>query len=420
MRVLYLMPYSPVPSTFGGAIRVYHMLKALTLEHHVTVVTFGSGRDRELLRSHFGSRIARIHVLPYPPINKIRRIGQLLTQSMSRSFYFLSLYSRAMQQTIDQLMQTQTFDAVHCEFPMMGTYSVPHGLLKILDAHNVEYDNFRRMEAHAPTLLRRLHYRDEYAKIKREEIAVCKDQHRIFVTSALDKTILDKDTPEVPKHVVPNGVDTTYFAPSGGPVEPHSIVFTGMMGYFPNYDGILHFIDESLPIIKQRVPDVKLYVVGKEAPASLVARQSESIVVTGFVEDVRPYIHRAGVYIVPLRMGSGTRLKVLEAMAMKKPIVSTTIGCEGIHCADRDSLLLADTAAEFAERVIEVMHDRDLSRRLTTTGYEIVHKFYDWGRIYQQVSEIYESMSTARVPEAPRRTRSYDRFSPLHPTAAQI
>ena len=191
--------------------------------------------------------------------------------------------------------------------------------------------------------------------------------------------------------MVPNGVDSDFFtpAPSHLPVEPWSLAFTGMMAYVPNHDGIKWFLDEVFPLIVQRVPKAKLYVVGKNPPPHITQRESESVRVTGTVPDVRPYVWKAAAYVVPLRMGGGTRLKIAEAMAMKKPIVSTRIGCEGIELVDGESALLADDPKSFADATVRLLEDQALAARLAGKGYLLAKAKYDWRSIGDTLDAIY-------------------------------
>ncbi len=400
MKILHAMPYPPVPPTFGGALRIYHLLKHMSLRHNVTVVTYGGRDDYRLLREHFGNRLENIHLLPYPWTQHHRRIGQCYALLTKQSFTHLITYTHTMQQLIDQLLQKNEFDIVQLEFAIMGTFNFKTDAVKILDAHNVEYDNFRRMGESAPSLGRRLYYQREYKAFLSEEIEACRKNDAIFVTSPRDKAILDNDVPEIPKYVIPNGVDTSYFTPSTGPVEPYSLVFTGMMGYVPNYDGMLYFLSEIFPRILKKIPQAKIYIVGSRPPKRLLRQASNNVIITGYVDDVRPYIQKSSVYVVPLRMGGGTRLKIVEAMAVNKPIVTTSIGCEGIDVQDGESLLVRDDPSSFANAVIELLHDKQKRERLAACGYEVAHMRYDWTIISRRMEECYENIFHRIEPQS--------------------
>lgn len=392
MNVLHLMPYSPIPPHFGGALRVYHLLQGLVRSHEVTVVSYGTPEDARRLTDEFGGRLKDVYMLPRPWPARHRRIGQFRALWTSHSFFSDLLRSDAMQRTISTLLDRSEFDVVQSEFYMMGLFRLNTAAVTILDSHNVEYDNFRRMWLNARSPLRRLHYYLEYQRVFAEEIEVSRKHDAILITSARDRAILDEHVPQVPKFVIPNGVDTAYFQPSPDTPEPYSLVFTGMMAYVPNYDGMLYFLDEIFPLIQKVVPEAKVYIVGKRPPKELIRRASDRVIVTGYVDDVRPFIRRASVYVVPLRMGSGTRLKVLEAMAMKKPIVTTTIGCEGIDVVHGESALIADDPQAFAHAVIELLHRADLRQTLTRNGYDLVRSAYEWSIIGEQVETVYQTL----------------------------
>jgi len=291
---------------------------------------------------------------------------------------------------------------VQTEFSHLGPFELQTQALKVLDTHNVEYDNFRRMWESSPWGVKKLHYGLEYRKMRADEVETCRRQDVLLTTSERDREIFERDVPGVTKRVVSNGVDSDFFtpAPSHLSVEPWSLAFTGMMAYVPNHDGIKWFLDEVFPLIQKRVPKAKLYVVGKNPPPHLTQRESESVRVTGTVPDVRPWVWKAAAYVVPLRMGGGTRLKIAEAMAMKKPIVSTRVGCEGIELVDGESALLADEPRAFADATIRLLEDQALGARLAERGYQLAKAKYDWRSIVQTLDGIYREQLAGRAKGA--------------------
>lgn len=393
MKILFVAPYAPVPPTFGGALRIYHLLKQAARRHDVSLVAYGGNTEYQLLREHFGRSLRHIFLLPYPWTDRFRRIGQLYALCSAHSFFHHLIYSDQMQMLIDAVIEKERFDLIQAEFAVMGAFDFKTGAVKILDAHNVEYDNFLRMSQRVGSVLRKIHYRREYKKFFREEISACKKYDAIFITSQRDKFILHKDVPAVPKFVIPNGVDTEYFAPSPSSREEYSLVFTGMMGYVPNYDGMEYFLDAIFPRILNRIPGTKIYIVGSKPPKHLVRRASSNIIVTDYVHDVRPFIDRAKVYVVPLRMGGGTRLKILEAMSMKIPIVTTTIGCEGIDVRDNETAFVRDEPAAFADAVVTLLRDQQTASRLVNNSYEKVRTTYDWSIIGETTDYYYNRLA---------------------------
>ncbi len=380
MKILHIAPYSPAPPNFGGAIRIYHILKGLSRRHEVTFVTVGGRPEKELLDLHFGDSVRSINVVrPHSRSFMSRRwnivLGALLNR---RSFLFQTASATDMQSTLDRLCETEDFDVALMEFPSVGQFRLPKGVIRILDEHNVEFSNLERMHRTAVNPFRKAIFFRESRKLLREELDICREVDAILTTSVNDKTILDSALPSKDKFVIPNGVETEYFSPSDEEVEPFSMVFTGTMDYFPNQDAIIYFTEKIFPLIKKSEPAAKLYVVGKNPPASLMEKNSEDIVVTGTVSDVRPYARKAAVYVVPLRMGSGTRLKILEGLSMKKAIVTTSIGCEGLDVEDGINVDIADDPVAFAAKVITLFRDPERATRLGESGYRLVKDKYDW------------------------------------------
>jgi glycosyltransferase involved in cell wall biosynthesis len=292
---------------------------------------------------------------------------------------------------------------------VLGLFDVPSdGAPLVMDAQNVEHDNVRRMARASNSPIRRAFYAGEYRKLRAEERGVYGRQDALLVTSARDKSLMDADVPGVPTYIIPNGVDTSYFAPRADAPERHTLVFTGAMNYFPNADGAVYFLKEIFPLVLHEVPDARVLIVGNGPPKQLLAMAADNVTVTGHVEDVRPYVRRAAVYVVPLRMGGGTRLKVLEALAMKKPVVTTRVGCEGIGVEHRTSVLIADAPGEFAGAVIGLLRDRDLAARLASNGHELIRASYRWPAIGALLDEAYGAIlarhrmrtPAARVPAA--------------------
>ncbi len=394
------MPYSPEPPVFGGALRIHHILQYLARHHEVTVICFAKEDAREILQKSFGEKLKKVITVPYPWFALHKRVGQFISYWGTTSYIQLVCQSKEMQHAIDRVFCESDIDLVQAEFCMMGRYAIPAGVARVIDAHNVEYDAYRRMAVHASSWPRRRHYRREYEKLLREELATYGRHDAVFVTSDRDKQILDCDIPGVPKYVIPNGVDTDYFCPGPESTEPCSLVFTGMMGYVPNYDGMLWFLEKVFPLIKLQIPGVHLSIVGSLPPKRLLQHAGPQVTVTGYVDDVRPYVRRSSVYVVPLRMGGGTRLKVLEAMAMQKPVVTTSVGCEGIAVRHGEHLAVADDPREFADTVVALLRNRIDRERIARAGHEFVCANYTWSVVAPAIGRVYDRLVR---PKAQRR-----------------
>ncbi|MEX0648463.1 MAG: glycosyltransferase [Balneolaceae bacterium] len=386
MKILHLYPYLPAPPTFGGALRIYHILKHLTEYHDVTVGGYSEHGDEKYFRREFPSLENKMHFIKRSH-EKYRRLMQLYACFTSHSYWYQWSQSKAFERKLNELLERQNFDFVISEFASMGHFELETDAIRILDAHNVEYDNFRRMSKLNYSPIRRKYYEREFKRSFHEEVAAFKRHDAIFTTSARDGKLIQKDAPKPAHFVIPNGVDTDFFQKGNTRSEPFTLVFTGSMRYVPNYDGMIYFIEEIFPEIKKEVPEAKIYIVGSGPPNILKKHQSDSVIITGFVDDVRPYIDRASVFVVPLRMGSGTRLKVVEALSMQKPVVSTSIGCEGIDVENEKHLVIRDHPQAFAEAVLELFKAQKLRNRLISNGYELVKNKYDWSVIGESIDE---------------------------------
>lgn len=394
MKILNVMPFPPAPPDCGGALREFYLLKSLASQHEVTVLTYGSHKQLMAFIKEFGNIVEEIYMLREPWQRRRRRFAKLQAmRSSSNSDFYNCHYTLQMQDKITELLSEKKFDAVHCEFSAMGNFDFGEGVIKVLNTHNVEYENYLRMGKKTRSLFRKWYYYNEYKKVYQEEISALKKQDAIFSASCENHKIIRKNVPDVPNYIISNGVDTSFFRPSVlTRPEPYSLVFTGMMGYFPNSDGIHYFLNKIFPLIQMKIPKAKIYVVGKNPPRSLKRRASKTVIVTDVVEDVRPYIWRSSVFVVPIRMGSGTRFKVLEALAMKKPVVTTSIGCEGIDVEDGISALIKDDPKAFAESVVRVLRRRELGKRLAETGYKFVKDRHDWSIIGDRMLAVYDSL----------------------------
>ncbi|MFZ1082827.1 MAG: polysaccharide deacetylase family protein [Candidatus Kryptoniota bacterium] len=427
MKILHIAPYSPMPPIFGGALRIFYILRGLAQRHDVTFVTFGTENDRELLKNEFGGLVRQIHLVDHKSFSqKHRFLGIFYAFWRGQSFFKLHVSSTKMQETLDRLFKNEKYDLVVIEFAHMGQFRLDNNVVKILDEHNVEYSNLRRMSRGIQSPLVKYFYFREQRKMFLHEIETCNMVDAIFVTSKNDGVILNRHINKKPMYVIPNGVDTRYFVPADKKLEPHSMVFIGTMDYVPNRDAMMYFLDEILPLVKKVIPDAKIYIVGKNPPDNLTRRSSNDVIVTGYVDDVRPYAWNASVYVVPLRMGSGTRLKILEGLAMKKAIVTTSIGCEGIDVKNGEHVVIADDPVLFAEKVIDLLLDEQKARTLGSNGHEMVTAKYNWDVIASSMNEAIASLfneknrvtDNVRTSEHSTKTDSKGLSNINHPTVS--
>jgi glycosyltransferase involved in cell wall biosynthesis len=339
------------------------------------------------------------------PSGRIKRALQLRSLVSRHTFETLITVSRDFQSYFDNVIRDGDYDVVQVEFCQMGAYRLPAPAggrrpRYVLDEHNIEYEILKRTAQASESKLRKLYNEVNWRKLRHEELECWRRFDGVALTSVRDEQILHEEMRGVRTRVVPNGVDVDGFRPTGAPAKPDEILFFGALSYYPNTDGLNHFIDETLPRIVAQRPNVKLRVVGPSPAASTLARASAHVEVVGFVDDLRPEIERASAVVVPLRIGGGTRLKIVEAMAMARPIVSTSLGAEGIDVKHEEHLLLADTPELFSKEVLRLLDDSALQARLGAAARGLAETRYSWRAAVGNLQEFYEELGARRSSSA--------------------
>jgi glycosyltransferase involved in cell wall biosynthesis len=261
----------------------------------------------------------------------------------------------------------------------------------------------------ARNVFSKLYWFIEYKIGKRRELRFCRKFDVLTATTERDASIFRTELPGCDIKVISNGVDPLFLQPMDVRAEQNTMVFTGLMSYLPNPHGVAYFLDDVLPLISAAVPDAKVYIVGKDPPKWLRAKSSGKVIVTGFVEDVRPYIARGQVFIIPLLIGGGIRGKALEAMAMRKAIVSTSVGYEGIPLENGKTVLVGDTPREFADAVVRLFRDPLLRSALGESAHKLVLEKYNWVEKGAELEHVFQSVAAGGSRNAKLRTPSAER-----------
>lgn len=395
MKVLMVFHTLTYPPESGVTKRTFHLLDEMARRHETTVVSLGSRQDEERIRARLGERCRKVRFVDgrLPRwVNLLKRIGLALRR---RSLLRMS-HTEELQRALDEVFREERFDLVFLSAPVLSHYARPADLPCVTDTHNVEYEMFHRFYQQARGPLARAYWRDQYRMLRREELEACGQGDALLTTSERDMETFRQDLPRQRITVVPNGVDLEYFAPSAAEPDPYSMVFCGLMNYSPNLQGITYFLDRVFPIISREVPQARITVVGSGPSKALLRRASDRVTITGYVKDVRPWVTRGQVYVVPLLVGGGTRLKALEAMAMKKPIVTTGVGCEGIDLRHEESALFADEPEAFAREVIRLFRSPDLRTRLAERAHGIAVQQYGWSAIGDRLDAVCRSAVALR------------------------
>ena len=395
MRLLWLKTELLHPVDKGGRIRTYNMLRELKREHHVTYLTLDDGQAGGDARERAAEYCHELITVPHHTRAKFTPgfYFDLSHNLVSRLPYFIQKYKSApMRREVARLALEGQFDVLVCDF-LMSSINVPArlGCPAVLFQHNVEAMIWKRHYEVQRNPLKKAYLYGQWRKAVAYERAACR-RFDYVVTVSPDDSERTREEYGVDRVAdVATGVDTDYFRPRGGAErDPFNLVFTGSMDWLPNEDAIRYFTEQVMPLVKQRLPRATLTVVGRNPYPSLLelSRRDPSIIVTGRVEDVRPYMERASGYVVPLRIGGGTRLKIYEAMAMEKPVISTRVGAEGLPVEGGRHLLLADAPEEFAAGVVRVLTDEPLARTLGERAAHLVRERFGWSRVAEDFAKL--------------------------------
>lgn len=390
LRVLYVTQVPPSPPRYGAQVRIHGLMTALAERHEVSAVCCAASqaeaeRARAAMRAY--CRHVDIVVDPTSDVTVQKRLLQLRSLASRHSFERLLFTTTRMQRRIDAALSARRYDVVNVEGPFVVHHrfrTAPAGAPPpriVLDEHNVEYDVNRQIAGRQDaSAARRLYAAVNWRKMRREEEGAWGRVDALTVTSPHDAGRVRAVHPRARVAVVPNAVDVGRYAPrpDDPPPERNTLLFFGALDYFPNSDALAFFLDQVWPRVLATHPAVRLRILGRRPPAWLAARRAPGVEIGGFVEDLRPAIAAAGAVIVPLRLGGGTRLKILEAMAMARPIVSTALGAEGIDVAHGRELLLADGAEGFAAGIGRLLDDPALGARLGRAARALVERRYSW------------------------------------------
>ena len=397
MHILWIKTELLHPVDKGGKIRTYNMLKELRRDHEITYLTLDDGATDQSARSDASEYCHELICVPHKHKEKFSAgfYAELALNLFSSTPYAVKkYYSREMRDQVLKLVKTCKFDLVVCDF-LAPALNVPEKLPcpAVLFQHNVEAMIWKRHYEVQSHPVKKAYLKTQWQKMFKFEQEMCRRFDSVISVSREDSETMQEEY-GIPKVFdVPTGVDTEFFRPSGRVErDPFNLVFTGSMDWLPNEDGIRYFTEQVLPKVKALLPNVTLTVVGRSPYPSLIelSKNDPSIIVTGRVDDVRSYMERASAYVVPLRVGGGTRLKIYEAMAMEKPIISTSIGAEGLPLKDGKHLLLADDAEKFAQSIVRVLSDKTLANDLAQASALEVREKFAWANVARSFASICE------------------------------
>ena len=413
LNILFLTNRSPYPIKDGQSRRTYNILHGLARRHDVSLLSLVESPEEALPENirRLKGFCANVEVVPAPPKTLSLPMAARLARSLfSRDPYTVwRHYSRRYAERVQAWLDQASFDIVHCDIlPLAYCVRNLEAPIRALTDHDVSYLKAKRLAAQARNPLLKLFLYLESLKLKRLESTVFANLDLGIAVSELDRQQLQRLCPLGRFSVIENGVDVRAFVPDPAALEPDALVWVGGFRQQANCDAVRFFLKDIYPLVKRQRSATKLYVVGEGTPDWLkaLAAADTSIVLTGFVDDPLPYMQRSAVFVAPILSGGGTKLKVLEAMAAAKAIVSTAIGVEGIQGNDNEHFLVADHPEAFCSRVIAVLQDRALRERLGQNARRRAMETYDWDAICEAMSRLYQDARQAGSRVAARRRGS--------------
>lgn len=389
MKILWVKSDFLHPTTRGGQIRTLEMLKRLHRRHEIHYVALDLDQQPGGVERS-SEYCTKAYPVPHhaPPHTAPRFWLQVAQNMFSELPLAVSRYrSAGMQRQLAELIGSEDFDAVVCDF-LFPAPNIPDLGKAVLFQHNLEAQIWKRRLEHASFPPVRWYFRSQYEKMRRYEGQVCGAVKRVIAVSHEDARKMRSEYGVRCAHAVPTGVDLEYFTPPVDVKRTRNLVFVGSMDWAPNVDGMQWFVREVLPRIRMRQPDCALTIAGRRPHPAIrkLAAEYPNIIVTGTVADVRPFLWESAVAIVPLRIAGGTRLKIFEAMAAQVPVVSTTIGAEGLDVRNGETIRIADSPEDFADHCLELLADSSAGHSMTAAAWEMVSSCYSW----EAASEAFE------------------------------
>jgi glycosyltransferase involved in cell wall biosynthesis len=393
MNILQIAPKVPFPLLDGGSIGVFNITKHLSERgNKITFLTFSLN---EIDANSEFRKYCNLITIKKNTTNKV--FGLLLSYFSKIPYIHYKYRSEEFIETIRKELSTKKYDVVHIDHIHMSYYvdfiksnfSIP----VVLREHNYETLIWERLCKWEKRFIYKIVYRTQYVKMKRHEIIECKKFDSCITVTKEDADRIIKEDSSINVKVIPAGVDLNYFLKSDFEyIKERTILFLGSLDWFPNVDAFKWFYYNIFPSLKKKYPDVVLIVIGKNPPDEIVNIKDPAVTMLGMVDDIRTYLKSANVCVVPLRIGGGMRIKILEMFATRKAVVSTVIGAEGIEVNNEEHLLIANDETAIVNAVSKILDDKNIMKHISENGYNLVCERYSWSKIAEQFEQLYMSV----------------------------
>jgi glycosyltransferase involved in cell wall biosynthesis len=408
LTILYVSHMPASPPRFGAQARVHGLMTQLAQHHDLTAVMLIDDEfDIDECRRAMQVYCREVVLIrnPYGREGLCKRLQQLQSLVSKHSFDRLRVTVPALQRALDQILRSKRFDVVNLEFPYLGHYHLRQAPLGerlpvvVVDSHEIAYDLARQFARAGGSVSRRLYASANWRKLRKEELGIYREADGVYLCSAADEQRLLDEIPEAYTTIIPNAADLDYYRPRLGdpPPDGRTVVYFGLLSTVPNIDAVTHFVQDIWPRIAASNREARCKIIGGRPPPGLLALAGPRIELTGFVPDLRPHLAAAAAVVVPLRLGGGTRLKIVEAMAMGKAIVSTALGAEGIDAVPERDILIEDEPAAFANAVIRLLREPGLADRIGQSAQRLAAERYAWSGAAQALEDFYRRIVEARL-----------------------
>lgn len=393
MRILVLTAKAIWPLHGGAEIRNFSLLKEAARHHEIYSLSFLRADERDAHLGALAPLCRRAETVELPSRPRHRRVANALKSwaGGSRPLVLSEYHSSQMRDALERMVREEHIDVIHAHCLHVGQYVESRGRAAfVYDAHNLEHVLWSRFAKVQKPLVRAF-VKSQIPKFERWERMVGVHSEKVVMLSEEDRTEFLKIAPDSDVVIVPNGADIDFFEPRpGAPVEENSIIYFAHFGWPPQDDAALYLHNDILPLVRSEIPGARLYLVGRNPPPAIQRLSRDGVTVTGMVRDIRDYIARAAVVALPLRIGSGTKHRVFQSLAMEKAVVTTSVGSEGIALEHDVHALLNDEPAQIARHIVDLLRDPARRARIGRAGRELVLSRYEWGANYRLLEQTFE------------------------------